>query len=174
MLITCLFLLERIISVHACCWSHNRFFFVGAITGSLFVSIASINQFTSFYGFICLILCFVQSKWICTRPHVSTQGYLFVSFIVILLSNCQEPFGFLRNYLVLVIVRWHDLITDMVAQGGSFVHIQAVEHNWKKMTFFPGFALDFSINLTKVSLWFCPYFATFLKVVHGLIDSKIP
>ena len=73
--------------------------FVGAITGSLFVSISSINQFTSFYGFICLILCAVHTKWICTRPHVSTQGYLFVSFIAILLAYCQGPFRYLQTYL---------------------------------------------------------------------------
>ena len=54
---------------------------VGAIIGFLFVSITGINQFTSFYGFICLISCAVHSKWICTRPNVSSQGYLLVSFI---------------------------------------------------------------------------------------------
>ena len=80
--------------------------FVGAITGSLFVSIVGINQSISFYGFICLILCAVHTKWICTCPRVSTQGYLFVSFIVILLATYfQGPFRFLRNYLILVIVR---------------------------------------------------------------------
>ena len=52
-----------------------------------------------------------------------------------------------------------------MAQGGSFVYLQAVEqaveHNQKKMTFFPGFALDFSIHLTKVSVMFVIIF-TFL------------
>ena len=52
-----------------------------------------------------------------------------------------------------------------MAQGGSFVYLQAVEqaveHNRKKMTFFPGLALDFFIHLTKVSVIFVFIF-TFL------------
>ena len=79
------------------------------------------------------------------------DAYLF-HLMRIFLLNSQGPLGFLQNYLVLVIVSGHDLITEAVSQGDSFVHIQAVEQNQKKMTFYPGFALDFSINLTKVSL----------------------
>jgi len=39
---------------------------------------------------------------------------------------------------------------------------QAVEHNWMKMTFFPSFALDFSIHLTEVSVMFVLIFTSFL------------
>ena len=60
------------------------------------------------------------------------------------LLNCQCPFGFSRNLLVLIIVIWHDLVTDAVALGGSFVCCNLVAwHNWKKMTFIPWLCSDF-------------------------------
>ena len=134
----------------------------GAITGSL-----SMGLFVSYFVLSLL------SGAVHTPMYLHKGTYLFLFFYCVFsLLNCKGPLGFLQNYLVLIIV--YDIIMYMVVHGGSFVNIQAVEHNWKKMTFFPGFALDFFINLTKVSLWVCPYFATFWKMVHGLIDSKIP
>jgi hypothetical protein len=49
-----------------------------------------------------------------------------------------------------------------MAQGGSFVYSQAVKQDQKKMTFFPGFALDFFINLTEVSFRICHFLFSYL------------
>ena len=62
-----------------------------------------------------------------------------------------------------------------MAHGDSYVVIQAVEQaverNWKKMTFFPGFALDFSIHLTKVSVMLS-LFLPFCLTIYGLSKIK--
>ena len=66
--------------------------------------------------------CTVPIKWLCTRPHVFNTRVLDVSFCVFSLRNlakqsypsyCHFPLG-------------TDLITDAVAQVGSFVCIQTV------------------------------------------------
>jgi hypothetical protein len=113
------------------------------------VIIAGINQSTPFYGFICLIPCTVHTKWICTRPYVFTQGYLFLfEYFPCLIG--QGPLGFLQNYLVLIIVICTDRTWLNKRSGGSRRFI-CVEHNRKKNDpFSPGVPLDLSIEV-----WWC-------------------
>ena len=117
-------------------------------------------------GFICLILCCgtVQTPMLYKRVLFCFFYWIFS------LLNCQGPLGYPRNNLVLVIV--YEIITDAVAHGGSFVYIQAVEHNRKKMNFFPGFALDFFINFNKVSLWVSPFFLPSERWCTVLLTQK--
>ena len=140
MLITCLFLLEQIISVHACCWSHNRFSFCKYHRYQP-VYFFLLDLFVSYFGVL-----FIISGTVHAPMSLHKGTYLFLLLIISLLT-CQGPFGFLQNYLVLAIVSGNDLIMDAVAHGGSVVYSLAVEHNQNKMTFFGGFALGFFINL---------------------------
>ena len=67
--------------------------------------------------------CTVAIKWLCTRPHVLTQGYLYVSFCIFsLVWNLAKQSC--PNYCHLYL--GPDLVTDAVAPRGSFLGIQTV------------------------------------------------
>ena len=143
------------ISVHACCWIHNRFLHLWVLPVS-----------TSLFHFMGLFVssCTVHTKWICTRPHVSTLWYLFVSFCVFSWPNWSRSLGFLQNYLVLVIVIWHD---NRCSGSRRFicVHTGCWTGFWtqseEKWLFFFGFAIDFSVHWPK-SVWCLSLIFTFL------------
>jgi hypothetical protein len=88
-------------------------------------------------------------------PPCFNTRVLVCFFLRIFLSGIQ------RNYLVLNYFHLSigpDLITDVAAQGGSFVYFrlleQTVEHNRKNYDLFsPGFALD-SFTTGRVMLVF--------------------
>ena len=62
-----------------------------------------------------------------------------------------------------------------MAQRASFVYSHTVEHNWKKMTLFHGFAVTFLVKLNQSQFAEIVFiFATFDKESAWLLDLKIP